>query len=61
MSIIVLLGKSIITLLGFVCVGGVNVLSSRFGLASYISGDKDILFPFSSMIFLFYSLLIYLP
>ena len=38
-----------------------NILSSRFGYSNIFSGDKDILLPFSLMIFLFYPLLIYLP
>lgn len=40
---------------------GLNILSSRFGYSNIKTGDKDILLPFSIMIFLFYPLLIYLP
>jgi hypothetical protein len=38
-----------------------NILSSRFGFSNILTGDKDILLPFSAMIFLFFPLLIYLP
>ncbi len=38
-----------------------NILASRFGYSNIRTGDKDILLPFSIMIFLFYPLLIYLP
>lgn len=38
-----------------------NIAVSRAGFSNIITGDKDILLPFSSMIFLFFPLLIYLP
>jgi hypothetical protein len=38
-----------------------NIGASRLGHISVVSGDKDIFFPFSTMLFLFYPLLIYLP
>lgn len=50
-----------LTIIGFFIIGIVNFLSAKFGISSYKNGDKDILFPFSSMLFLFFALLIYLP
>lgn len=38
-----------------------NILASRYGYSNILTGDKDILLPFSAMIFLFFPLLIYLP
>lgn len=38
-----------------------NIGASRVGYANILTGDKDILLPFASMIFLFFPLLIYLP
>ena len=38
-----------------------SALSALFGFSNVTNGDRDILLPFSSMIFVFYSLLIYLP
>ena len=38
-----------------------NIATARLGHANIIHGDKDIFFPFSSMLFIFYPLLIYLP
>jgi len=38
-----------------------NIMASRYGYSNILSGDKDILLPFSAMIFLFFPLLIYLP
>ena len=38
-----------------------NIGVSRAGYSNILTGDKDILLPFSSMIFLFFPLLIYLP
>ncbi len=48
-------------ILGFIVIGAANFLSAKFGKSSYKNGDKDILFPFSTMLFLFFALLIYLP
>jgi|JI10StandDraft_1071094.scaffolds.fasta_scaffold55807_1 hypothetical protein len=47
-----------LALLGSTCL---NIVTSRFGYSNIFTGDKDILLPFSLMIFLFYPLLIYLP
>jgi hypothetical protein len=47
--------------LGLLICIALNILSSRYGYSNIITGDKDILLPFSIMIFLFYPLLIYLP
>lgn len=41
--------------------GITSIASAYFGHSNVITGDKDILLPFSAMIFVFYSLLIYLP
>lgn len=43
-----------------ICIA-LNLIVSRVGYSSVLTGDKDILLPFSSMTFLFYPLLIYLP
>ena len=45
----------------FLLVTILNSFASRFGYSNIHSGDKDILLPFSVMIFLFFPLLIYLP
>lgn len=49
------------TILGFILISLANFFSAKFGISSNKHGDKDILFPFSTMLFLFFSLLIYLP
>jgi hypothetical protein len=49
------------TIIGFSLTGALNYFSAKYGIKSFKYGDKDILFPFCSMIFLFFSLLIYLP
>lgn len=46
---------------GFLTIGATNYLASKAGFSNFQTGDKDILFPFSTTIFLFFSLLIYLP
>lgn len=38
-----------------------NYLGSRIGYSNFSFADKDILFPLSTALFLFYSLLIYVP
>lgn len=48
-------------LIGFGACAALNILTSKIGYNNIFSGDKDILLPFSIMIFLFYPLLIYLP
>lgn len=51
----------VLPIFGFLIIGATNHLSLRSGFSSFRTGDKDILFPFSATIFLFFSLLIYLP
>lgn len=48
-------------ILGFSLIGSVNFYSFIKGYKNYTTGDKDILYPFSSFIFFFFPLLIYLP
>jgi hypothetical protein len=51
----------ILPLLGFTLIGSLNFYSFLKGFKNYLTGDKDILYPFSSFIFFFFPLLIYLP
>lgn len=51
----------LITLIGCASCALLNILTSKIGYNSIFTGDKDILLPFSVMIFIFYPLLIYLP
>ena len=51
----------ILPIVGFLIIGVGNYASSRIGFSNFITGDKDILFPFATTSFLFFSLLIYLP
>lgn len=51
----------ILPIAGFLTIGATNYLVSKAGFSNFKTGDKDILFPFSTTIFLFFSLLIYLP
>lgn len=48
-------------ILGFIICATLNIFASKIGFKNIYSGDKDILLPFTMMLFLFYPLLIYLP
>lgn len=51
----------VVPIIGFLVIGATNYIGSRMGFSNFQTGDRDILFPFSATIFLFFSLLIYLP
>ena len=51
----------ILPIVGFLVIAVGNYASSRIGFSNFVTGDKDILFPFTTTAFLFFSLLIYLP
>ena len=52
---------SVIAIGYFIICMFLNVGVARLGYINIVNGDKDIFFPFSCMLLLFYPLLIYLP
>jgi len=51
----------VLPLFGFALIGSINFYSFTKGYSNYPTADKDILYPFSAVIFFFFPLLIYLP